>query len=159
MPTPRNWLSSSVVDGKIYAIGGSPVDDLHARPVSATAAVEEYDPSTDTWTRKSDMPTARTAHCACAINGIIYVIGGITNNQASLSTVDAYDPAADRWTRKPDLLAPRLFFATSTAHGRMYVFGGMDTWRGDSNTLSTIEEYTPFPQNKQPGTWGELRKR
>lgn len=161
MPTPRSWLSSSVVDEKIYVIGGSPMDVSGARPVGATAVVEEYDPSTDTWTRKSDMPTARTAHCACAINGIIYVIGGITNDQASLSTMDAYDPAADRWTRKPELLAPRLFYAASIAHGRIYVFGGWDTWRRSplSNTLSTVEEYTPFPQSKQPETWGELRKR
>ena len=51
MPTARYGLSSSVVDGKIYAIGGTTDwQDI------ALAVVEEYDPATDTWSRKANMP-------------------------------------------------------------------------------------------------------
>ena len=53
MPTGRWELSTCVVGGKIYAIGG-------AGPIyQALRAVEVYDPVTDTWTTKSEMPTAR----------------------------------------------------------------------------------------------------
>ncbi len=56
MPTARNWLSTSVVDGKVYAIGG-----LTVYGGTDLATVEVYDPVTDTWTPKADMPTPRNA--------------------------------------------------------------------------------------------------
>ncbi|MGB9853462.1 MAG: kelch repeat-containing protein [Candidatus Bathyarchaeales archaeon] len=43
MPTPRSWVGVAIVNGKIYAIGGS--YDSHGE-------VEEYDPATNTWTKK-----------------------------------------------------------------------------------------------------------
>ena len=56
MPTARGFFGTAVVDGKIYAIGGSPNMIEHDRGI---AVVEAYDPTTDTWTRKADMPTPR----------------------------------------------------------------------------------------------------
>jgi len=52
--------------------------------------VEEYDPVTDTWTRKADMPTARLSHSASVVNEKIYVIGG-WNLGVVFSTVEEYD--------------------------------------------------------------------
>ncbi len=63
MPTPRFALSTSVVDGKIYAIGGW-ISSL--RPV-----VEAYDPATDRWTKKADMPMPTFDHSATVVNGKI----------------------------------------------------------------------------------------
>ena len=54
MPTARMFLTTSVVNGRIYAIGGADFEQW--RVLSAT---EEYDPMKDTWTRKTDIPTAR----------------------------------------------------------------------------------------------------
>jgi len=55
MPTPRWTHTSAVVNGKIYIIGG-----LTSQPGErALSTVEEYDPSTNTWTINADMPTAR----------------------------------------------------------------------------------------------------
>ena len=48
--------SSAVVDGKIYAISGSP-------GIVAENWVEEYDPGADTWTWKTDIPRARKYFC------------------------------------------------------------------------------------------------
>ncbi len=88
MPTARICPYTSVVDGKIYAIGG-------AQSLNGTyfSTVEEYDPATDTWTRKANMPTARNGHAVSAVNGKIYVIGGEPSAKASLPTVEEYDPA------------------------------------------------------------------
>ena len=71
MPTARNHLSSAVVDGKLYAIGGrtsGPSGNLNAN--------EAYDPSTNTWSTKAPMPTARGGLASVAINGNIYSFGG-----------------------------------------------------------------------------------
>lgn len=46
MPTARYGLSTSVADGKIYAIGGVTDSDES----SYVSTVEMYDPATDRWT-------------------------------------------------------------------------------------------------------------
>ena len=70
MPTARTLLSTCVVAGKIYAIGGGP------SPYTAFSVVEEYDPVTDSWTTKAEMPTARWVHSGSVVDGRIYLIGG-----------------------------------------------------------------------------------
>src|SRR5204863_9424185 len=52
MPTAREHLTASAVDHKLYVIGGR-WSAGHLR------TVEEYDPNTNTWTRKHDIPTTR----------------------------------------------------------------------------------------------------
>ena len=76
MSTTRFAASTSVVAGRIYAIGG----DGPAR--RALSVVEAYDPATDTWTAKSEMPTARWVHSASVVDGRIYVIGGASDAYA-----------------------------------------------------------------------------
>jgi N-acetylneuraminic acid mutarotase len=133
MPTARAALSTSVVDGKIYAIGGR----------SGLSTVEAYDPATDTWTTKAPMPTARTTFSSTSVvDGIIYVIGGVSNEPA-FSTVEAYDPATDTWTEKTSMSRARGFLATSVVNGKIYAIGGRPTGHGVN--LSTVEEYDPNP--------------
>ena len=89
MPTGRNCLNASTVNGKIYAIGGADSDD-------SNDVVEEYDPATDTWTGKTPMPTPRACAVSGVVDGIIYVIGGLDLASGNaLPTIEAYDPAAD----------------------------------------------------------------
>jgi hypothetical protein len=102
--------------------------------------VEEYDPATDTWTRKADMPTAREALSTSVVNGKIYAIGGVTTSGSYLSTVEEYDPATDIWTRKADMPTAREAPSTSMVNGRIYAIGG---WV--SRAISTVEEYDPNP--------------
>jgi len=133
MPTARSALSTSVVNGKIYALGG----ETNAQPLST---VEEYDPATDTWTVKPNMPTARYALSTSVVNGKIYAIGGALNPNTSLPTVEEYDPATDTWTKKSDMPMAIQWLSTSAVNGKIYVIGGI---AGGSTTLSTMEEYDP----------------
>ena len=82
MTTARIGLTSSVVNGKIYAIGGWDIRGTFS-------TVEEYDPATDTWTTKTSMPTARAYLTSSAVNGKIYAIGGW---HGISSTVEEYTP-------------------------------------------------------------------
>ena len=111
MPTARQGLSTSVVNGKIYAIGGGAASSASYTSVETFSTVEEYDPATDTWTTKSEMPTARVCHHANVVDGRIYVIGGsdasTPDDRSHVRTVEVYDPATDTWTRKGDMPASR----------------------------------------------------
>ena len=94
MPTPRGYLATAAVNGKIYAIGGLNPSFERAQGIST---VEEYDPVTDTWTLKADMPTPRAVLSTSVVNGKIYAIGGeaehlTLESRAWVSTVEEYDP-------------------------------------------------------------------
>jgi len=88
MPTARTNLSTSAVNGRVYAIGGRLGNN------SLFSTVEEYDPATDTWTPKAGMPTARTMLTTSVLNGKIYAIGGSISigGPQPVATVEAYDP-------------------------------------------------------------------
>ena len=134
MPTARYVLSSSVVDGIIYAIGG----DAGSR----ASVVEAYDPLTDTWTRKANMPMGRGAGTSSVVNGKIYYMGGRLNyNGANISSVIEYDATTDTWTAKADMPTPRTWLSSSVVDGKIYVIGGALTYQGAP--LSTVEEYDP----------------
>ena len=133
MPTPRQNLSTSVVDGKIYAIGGWG----NNRELST---VEEYDPVADKWTQKADIPTSRQAFSTSVANGRIYAIGGWRLG-GGLAVVEEYDPARDIWDGKADLPAPRLNLSTSMVNGKIYAIGGL---AGNlDKSVPTVEEYDP----------------
>jgi N-acetylneuraminic acid mutarotase len=137
MPTRRTGLSASVVDGKIYAIGG-----VTGSPWAGLHTVEVYDPATDTWMRKADMPTGRYNFSISVVNGKIYAIGGSgTNPWPGLTAVEMYDPATNTWVRKADMPTGKLASATGTVNGKIYVIGGCAFLRPFQPVFSTVEEY------------------
>ena len=140
MPTARAYLSTSAVNGKIYAIGGTLLNPEWYLGIST---VEEYNPATNTWTKKADMPTGRTYISTCAVHGKIYAIGGFTTRDNDLSPVEEYDPVTDTWTRKADMSTTRSGLATSAVNGKIYAIGGRVG--GSRTVLSTVEEYDPNP--------------
>ena len=139
LPTPRLGLSSCVLNGKIYAIGGvkqPEVDDDGLRSIQA------YDPATDSWAVKANLPTARNWTACAAVNGKIYVIGGDTTFLSTpLKTVSEYDPKTDKWTQKANMPTARLAAAAAVVDGLIYVMGGLTT--AGATLLSTVEAYDP----------------
>ena len=140
MPTARMNLSTMVVGGKIYAMGGLP-----GTVGSAYSIVEEYDPDTDTWTQKAEMPTAKNGFGACVFDNKIYTMGGHgiepAGSTAGFTTVEVYDPATDTWTRKANMPTPRTGLSASEVDGIIYAIGGVYTspWAG----LTIVEAYDP----------------
>jgi N-acetylneuraminic acid mutarotase len=76
------------------------------------------------WQRKTDMPTPRAEVSGAAINGKIYVIGGIDNFGKALGTVEIYDPATDSWSSAPDLPKPCHHCPVVALGNNLYVLGG-----------------------------------
>jgi len=143
MPTARQGLSTSVVNGKIYAIGGGAGSSSSYTSVKTFSTVEEYDPATDTWTTKSEMPSERGFHSANVVDGRIYVIGGSHASgpdRNHVLTLEVYDPATDSWTQKGDIPARRGAGFSSLVDGKIYVFGGYGGSR-------RVDEYDPATDN------------
>ncbi|MHC4355474.1 MAG: Kelch repeat-containing protein, partial [Planctomycetota bacterium] len=91
MPTARYIHSASVVDGKIYVIGGSTSEP---NPV-AVWPVEVYDPIADSWAQGAHIPTGRAGHSTSVVDGKVYVVGGFDGSGVLHSAVLEYNPATD----------------------------------------------------------------
>jgi len=133
MPTARIYLSTNVVNGKIYAIGGASSAEV------GISTVEEYDPATDTWRAKSPMPTPRWGFASGIVDGKIYAIGGAEGNPGSpLTTVEEYNPSIDTWTTKSQMSRRRWGLSASVVNGKIYAISG-----GIPAGYRYVEEYDP----------------
>ena len=146
MPTERYYHASCTVNGKIYVIGGGIGSDNISDTPTYFGTVEEYDPVTDTWTTKADMPTPRALLTCCAINGKIYAVGGgfgPVRDLTFLGTVEVYDPATDTWTTKSPMPTPRYAYAACAVNGNIYAMGGADFFP-PTEFYTSVEEYNPI---------------
>lgn len=119
MPTARRGLTCAAVNGKIYAIGGRLG---YLDPHTDVNIVEIYDVATDSWQTGPSMPTARAFPASVAVDGMIYVIGGLTPVD-SLGVVERYDPVSTSWTSLPDM-TPRYAPGAAAVEGTIYAIGG-----------------------------------
>ena len=99
MPSGRAYLTSAVVDDKIYCIGGTTFDG------SASNSIEVYDPKTDTWEIKTPMPTSRHSLTSAVVDGKIYCIGGYGGSNRNI--VEVYNPKTDSWETKSPMKMSR----------------------------------------------------
>lgn len=143
MPTARSIFCAEVVNGKIYAIGGQSSLWEHHKGM-LVPIVEEYDPITDTWTRKADMPTSRCMFCTSVVNNKIYAIGGISMvYEDTLSIVEVYDPETDTWTTSASMPDKRFALSASACGSSIYVIGGLREMVENFFGLPTVEEFIP----------------
>ncbi|MFQ6019006.1 MAG: Kelch repeat-containing protein, partial [Kiloniellaceae bacterium] len=75
------------------------------------------------WTAAAAMPTARSELAAAALDGRIYVAGGLATFGGT-KVFEVYDPAADRWDRLAQLPRSLHHFGMAAARGRIYLTGG-----------------------------------
>ena len=161
MPTARTGFATSVVNGKVFVIGGNIQLKRDEFGDLSASTVEMYDPKTDTWERKSDMPTARSGVSVSVVDGKIYAIGGsktktiqvprgFSSESEELATVEMYDPVTDRWTQKADMPAPKKTM-TCVVKGKIYAIGGWLT-TNEKPHLETVVVYDP-----KTDTWAKAQ--
>jgi len=128
------WGAMVVAYGeKIYVIGG--LTGSFVNGFTSTNVVEEYNPSTDTWTTKSSMQTERGWGGGVVINDTIYVFGGYKKQSGQdLSTIEKYYPPDDVWTLSSITMpSARSTFMTAKVNDNIYLIGGWGS--------NLVEEY------------------
>jgi hypothetical protein len=144
MQVARSSLGVAIVNGKIYAIGGStesgfapnlyPSNDYPAS-ASSVGTNEEYDPETDTWTYKASMPTPRLAFGTAVYKNKIYCIGGQANSSYT-GINEVYDPTTDTWETKTPMPTARSWVAANVVNGKIYLMSGYGL--DSSSTLNEV---------------------
>lgn len=136
MPAARGNLGVSVVNDKIYAIGGETqrgqriyTGGFVSPPTGGVVGTnEEYDPASNIWTTKAPMPTPRANFAIATYQNKIYCIGGRTtldNINSGLTGVnEVYDPATNTWMTRAPMPTPRSWVQANVVDGKIFLIGG-----------------------------------
>jgi N-acetylneuraminic acid mutarotase len=150
LPNPRHHMGAAVLGGRIYAIGGQ---HGHDERLITQDDVHAYDPATDTWTQRADLPRA-VGHIASAtfvMDGRILVLGGEIAHNSVIADVNAYNPDTDTWTALTKLPSPRRSGVADSIGGVVYYSAGQG-----STTFAGVPDAVPagWPKrfNYQPAS-------
>ena len=144
LPQPLHHAAAASFNGKIYVIGGSAYD--------AAAAINNwipsnklfiYDPIVDKWTEGKPMPTARGAMTANFVDGILYVIGGVTSSSKIVNVNEEYDPSSNVWTSKSPMPTARHHAVSAVVDNQLFVVGGTTEGLLPIVNTNTNERYDP----------------
>ncbi len=127
MPTPRHGAKAAVVNGTIFVFGGWNGKDGDFANRKYPVSVEAYNPQTDTWIEKKDMPVSRVEFDIGVVDRKIYIIGGAIRSDGGgerIGRVDVYNPAIDTWVKGREMPTPRSSLGVGVVSNRIYAIGG-----------------------------------
>jgi N-acetylneuraminic acid mutarotase len=93
------------------------------------------------WATLAPMPTPRQEVAVAALDGVVYVIGGIGTAARAMITVEAYDPVTNTWTTKAPLPEATHHPAAAVVNGRLFVIGGYTGGPLRWTAMATVYEY------------------
>ena len=91
--------------------------------------VFEYDPATDKWTRKKDMPVKVHHQAQAAYNGKLYGFGGCTRaitGEGGVTNSWEWDPVTDNWRALAPMPVKRCSAVADEVGGKIYLIGGLE---------------------------------
>ena len=146
MPTARDSICANNVNDQIYVIGGFESAGSTVKPSNKT---EAYDPITDTWTVKAEMPYPAVYHSSVVVGTKIYVLTApfqIDRDHVVNAPIQIYDTKTDSWSLGPFLpttqsSAEAVIILDEQGRELIYIFGGGGYW--DYSDLVQIYD----PQN------------
>ena len=125
LPLPLFESQGAAVGDKLYLFGG-----FHNEAVQATRSVFAYDPATNTWSPRAEMPAAVT-HAGVAVDGTtVWVVGGLAGDynggvNPTAAEVWKYDTVADAWSAGPSLPMAGGAGGVALENRRLHYFGGL----------------------------------
>ncbi|XP_059588215.1 kelch-like ECH-associated protein 1 [Alligator mississippiensis] len=129
MSVPRNRIGVGVIDGLIYAVGGSHGCVHHD-------SVERYDPECDAWERAAPMQTRRIGVGVAVLNRLLYAVGGF-DGSARLCSAECYNPERNEWHPIASMNTIRSGAGICALNNCLYAMGGYD----GTDQLNSTERY------------------
>lgn len=141
MPEPRVAGAGATIGDRFYFVGGALENALENPGASRDLFV--YDFGKDRWTRGAPMSARRHHVAAAALAGKLYVVGGRSDTDLSLSSVERYDPGTGAWESTTPLPLGSGGLGVVSLGGRILAISGGDdgerwvtpaTWSLDPQT-------------------------
>jgi N-acetylneuraminic acid mutarotase len=140
MAVRRDNPGSAAVNGKLYVFGGRTREASGMEVNGTLNSLEEFDPLTNQWTTKANMPTGRRTMSVGTLNGRIQVIGGErTASGGTFEVNEEYDPATDTWRALQGRSPGRHGAAYATIGDTLYIAVGGIT--GGTSTSNLLEAF------------------
>ncbi len=148
LPQPRSSHEPVIVGDKLVVTGGWNLRGQQEAVWSKSTLVLDLNQPASGW-REIPQPFSRRALAAVALEGKVYVLGGITEKGDVTGAVNVLDLATGQWTEGPSLPAgPGFSFAPAAAvwQGAVYASLGdgriyrltADTWQPAAETKSRV---------------------
>src|SRR5688572_7474012 len=136
LPKKLQHFGIATLNNKVYVTGGYTDDDFDLDNKAAYV----FDPqgaNGGNWAPIADLPAERAAHSSVAVDGRLYVVGGVGNDAAAIR---AYNPATNTWDAgRAPLPTLREHLTAAVVNNRIYVISG----RWSTGNVGTVEEYDP----------------
>jgi serine/threonine protein kinase/N-acetylneuraminic acid mutarotase len=117
-PTARLQMAFTVLDGKIWIIGGMSKG-------AGLDMVQSYDPQTGSWQSQPSLPIPLHHATAATYRGEVVVIGGASENLAQASN-KVFALRGGSWVELPSLGHARAAAAAAVVGDRLVVVGGQN---------------------------------
>lgn len=156
IPTPVQGYASTVLNDKIYIIGGGPAT---VTVENATCITQIFDPETNQWTTGKPLLTGVYGASACSTSGLlapkrIYVVGGNLYYSGGGTSADlrlkgsnlnqVYDPETETWFSAASLPDNRWFLSLVNVNDTIYAIGGLNaSYLLVSVNIQATEKYFP----------------
>jgi N-acetylneuraminic acid mutarotase len=149
LPEPRMYSVAAVIGDSVYLFGGlRTTGDLS----SASKTLWVWRPGSE-WKTLAEFPgSARVSSAVAALNGKLYVFGGLHSSPAGLQNLDeawTFDPNTNSWAELPKLPVARRAWSAVAKDGQILILGGY------TNTFSD-EIYAFNPGTRKSSLYGTL---
>ncbi|WP_233219008.1 Kelch repeat-containing protein [Adhaeribacter arboris] len=147
LPKPRQHAGSAVYEGEIYYIGGQ---TGHDKNLITKKDVHVYDPATNVWTSKADLPvpagSSGRGHISSTVivagNQILVLAGETVHSSGQTNLVSAYNPDTNTWGNLAPLPQARFSGIAALLNNAIFYTGGSQT-----NTTFKSSPVLPPSQN------------
>lgn len=112
MPSRRCRAGLSVINGKVYAVGGFN-GSLRVR------TVDVYDAALDQWTTCTNMQARRSTLGVAVLGNCIYAVGGF-DGSSGLNSAEVFDPRTQEWRLIASMSTRRSSVGVGVVNGLLY---------------------------------------
>ncbi|XP_051937370.1 kelch-like protein 41a isoform X2 [Hippocampus zosterae] len=149
MPSPRCLFAMGETDNLIFAVAGK---DLESNESHDTVMC--FDTEKMKWSETKKLPLRIHGHSVVSENGLVYCIGGKTDDNKPTNKMFAYNHKRSEWKDVASMTTPRSMFGAVIHKGRIIVAGGVNeeglTASCEAYDFSTNKwsPFTEFPQER-----------
>ncbi|XP_031153898.1 kelch-like protein 41a [Sander lucioperca] len=147
MPSPRCLFAVGECENLLFAVAGK---DLQSNESHDTVLC--YDIEKMKWTQTKKLPLNIHGHCVVSENGLVYCIGGKTDDNKATNKMFAYSHKRSEWKEVASMKTPRSMFGAVIHNGKIVVAGGVN----EEGLTAACEAYdfgtnkwSPFPELPQ----------
>ncbi|KAM3916379.1 kelch-like protein 41 [Leptodactylus fuscus] len=138
LPSARCLFGLGEADNCIYAIAGK---DLQSEESLDT--VFSYDVKTVAWKEAKKLPAKIYGHSVVSHNGLIYCVGGKTDDKKCTGRMFVFNPKKGEWKDLPPMRTARSMFGIAVHKDKIFVAGGVT----EEGLTASVEAYD-IPTNK-----------